>query len=229
MTIRDFKSFFGDPRKSKSDMIAVGGDFSSDRLYYAYQNGIFPWSQNPIRWYCLDPRAIFNIDSLHISRTVRRKIRKQLYTITINQSFTEVMRGCALRIYEPTWITEGFIRGYSEFHKNGYAHSVEAWDEFGNLVGGAYGIAIGKFFAGESMFSFASDAGKIALVHLFTALKKDQFTLFDTQQLNEVTWNLGAYEIPKSTYLNRLEKAVFHPSKWQPQVPLLPEVIEYFS
>ncbi|MEM7180584.1 MAG: leucyl/phenylalanyl-tRNA--protein transferase [Spirochaetota bacterium] len=225
--MRDFRSFFGDPKKAKSDMIAVGGDFSRERLYYAYSNGIFPWSQNPIRWYCLDPRAIFDIDSLHISRTIKRKIKKQIYSITFNESFTEVMKGCALRIYEPTWITEGFVKGYTEFHYAGFAHSVEAWDEFGNLVGGVYGVAIGKFFAGESMFSFSSDAGKIALAYLFTALKNSDFILFDTQQLNEVTWNLGAYEIPKAIYLERLEKAV-HPAKqWKPQVPSLEEVIHY--
>ncbi|MCB1159339.1 MAG: leucyl/phenylalanyl-tRNA--protein transferase [Leptospiraceae bacterium] len=220
--MRDFESFFGNPSMIKSDMVAIGGDFSTERLFYAYSHGIFPWSQNPIRWYCLNPRAIFDIKGLHISRTVKRKIKKGLYTITFNEAFTDVMKGCALRVYEPTWISKGFIEGYTNFHRDGYAHSVEAWDSYGNLVGGAYGVAIGKFFAGESMFSFSSDAGKVALSYLFSALDMSGFTLFDTQQLNEVTWNLGAYEIPKSVYLSRLKDAVKVPTKWQP--PLLEQI-----
>lgn len=211
-----FKKFFGDPLRKMDDLVAIGGDFSVERLVYAYQHGIFPWSQNPIRWYCLNPRAIFNIYGLHISRTLRKKIRKREYFITFNKAFREVMESCAVRDTEATWITEGFIEGYCELHEKGYAHSVEAWNENGELVGGVYGVAIGKFFAGESMFAFASDAGKFALAYLFEELKKDGFELFDTQQLNAVTWSLGAYEIPKTEYLKRLAKAVVLPSLWTP-------------
>jgi len=214
--MEDFHKFFGDPLRKMDDLVAIGGDFSSDRLLYAYMHGIFPWSQNPIRWYCLHPRAIFEIDGLHVSKTVRKKIRQQVYKVTFNQAFLEVMRGCADRVNEITWITEGFIKGYTELHKKGYAHSVEAWNEAGQLVGGAYGVAIGRFFAGESMFSKQSDAGKVALTYLFEALFRDGFTLFDTQQLNEVTWSLGAYEITKELYLDRLYKAVEIPDKWEP-------------
>lgn len=216
----DFHKFFGDPLRKMDDLVAIGGDFSTDRLYYAYTHGIFPWSQNPIRWYCLHPRAIFEIDGLHISKTVRKKIRQNVYRVTFNQAFREVMKGCAHRVNEITWITEGFLNGYTELHKRGYAHSVEAWNQKGELVGGTYGVGIGKFFAGESMFSIESDAGKVALVHLFEALFRDGFTLFDTQQLNEVTWNLGAYEIPKEVYLDRLHKAVEIPDKWEPSTTL---------
>jgi hypothetical protein len=99
------------------DLVAIGGDFSTDRLYYAYTHGIFPWSQNPIRWYCLHPRAIFEIDGLHISKTVRKKIRQNVYRVTFNQAFREVMKGCAHRVNEITWITEGFLNGYTELHK----------------------------------------------------------------------------------------------------------------
>lgn len=214
--MQDFHKFFGDPLRKMDDLVAIGGDFSSDRLLYAYTHGIFPWSQNPIRWYCLHPRAIFEIDGLHVSKTVRKKIRQQVYKVTFNQAFLEVMRGCADRVNEITWITEGFIKGYTDLHKKGYAHSVEAWNEAGQLVGGAYGVAIGRFFAGESMFSKQSDAGKVALTYLFEALFRDGFTLFDTQQLNEVTWSLGAYEITKELYLDRLYKAVEIPDKWEP-------------
>ena len=214
--MQDFHKFFGDPLRKMDDLVAIGGDFSSDRLLYANTHGILPWSQNPIRWYCLHPRAIFEIDGLHVSKTVRKKIRQQVYKVTFNQAFLEVMRGCADRVNEITWITDGFIKGYTDLHKKGYAHSVEAWNEAGQLVGGAYGVAIGRFFAGESMFSKQSDAGKVALTYLFEALFRDGFTLFDTQQLNEVTWSLGAYEITKELYLDRLYKAVEIPDKWEP-------------
>lgn len=220
--MEDFHKFFGDPLRKLDDLVAIGGDFSSDRLLYAYMHGIFPWSQNPIRWYCLHPRAIFEIDGLHVSKTVRKKIRKQIYKITFNQAFTEVMKGCSQRVNEITWITDGFLKGYTELHRKGYAHSVEAWNQKGELVGGVYGVAIGKLFAGESMFSFESDAGKVSLTYLFEALYRDGFTLFDTQQLNEVTWGLGAYEITKESYLDRLYKAVEIPDKWDP-TPISPD------
>lgn len=212
--IRDFKDFFGDPHLQEDDLIAVGGDFSPERLLYAYTHGIFPWSEDPIRWYCLEPRAIFDLNRVHFSRTVQRKIRKGIYTISVNQCFTEVMKSCSHRPTESSWITTGFLEGYARFHELGYAHSFEAWNRNGELVGGVYGVAIGKFFAGESMFSFESDAGKVALFHLFEALKQSGFQLFDTQQLNHVTWNLGAYEIPKEIYMERLKKAVNEPKPW---------------
>ncbi len=214
--MQDFYKFFGDPLRKIDDLIAIGGDFSTERLLYAYTHGIFPWSQSPIRWYCLQPRAIFEIDGLHISRSTKKKIRNRNYTVSLNQNFLEVMKGCSIRKNEMTWITDGFFEGYTELHRKGYAHSVEVRNKSGVLVGGIYGIAIGKFFAGESMFSFESDAGKIALTYLFESLYRDGFVLFDTQQLNETTWNLGAFEISKEQYLDRLYKAVEIPSKWNP-------------
>ncbi len=214
MTQRDFAQFFKDPRDWKEDLIAIGGDFHSDRLLYAYTHGIFPWSENPIRWYSLDPRAIFDLKNVHFSKTVLRKIRKNQFRITFNEAFSAVMEGCAYREKDNTWITSGFKKGYHQLHKQGFAHSVEAWNEKDELVGGVYGVAIGKFFAGESMFAYESDAGKIALHHLFEKLRSSEFSLFDTQQLNHVTWSLGAYEIPKVSYLNRLQLAVEDPVPW---------------
>lgn len=211
---RDFSDFFPNPREWEEDLVAVGGDFSPEMLFYAYTHGIFPWTEDPIHWFCLEPRAIFDLNRVMFSRTVQRKVRQKLYRISFNQSFTEVMKCCAIRPMEGSWITTGFLEGFKKFHDLGYAHSVEAWDKDGKLVGGVYGVAIGKLFAGESMFSFSSDAGKIALYHLFEALKASGFELFDTQQLNHVTWNLGAYEISKYSYLDRLEKAVASPDKW---------------
>ncbi|MCC6275800.1 MAG: leucyl/phenylalanyl-tRNA--protein transferase, partial [Leptospiraceae bacterium] len=178
MSTRDYKAFFGDPLYTDEDLIAIGGDFSIERLFYAYTHGIFPWSENPIQWFCLNPRAVFDLYNVHFSRTVLKKVRQNKFRITFNTAFTRVMENCAVRYREPTWITPGFLKGYTEFHLKGYAHSVEAWDEKGDLVGGVYGVAIGKLFAGESMFSTSSDAGKVALFHLFEALRKDNFTLF---------------------------------------------------
>jgi leucyl/phenylalanyl-tRNA--protein transferase len=214
LTQREFTQFFKDPKVWKDDLIAVGGDFSPDRLLYAYSHGIFPWSENPIRWYSLDPRAIFDLNNLHFSKTVLRKIRKNQFRITYNEAFQAVMLGCSYREKDNTWITPGFIKGYQTLHRLGHAHSVEAWNEKDELVGGVYGVAVGKLFAGESMFAYESDAGKIALYHLFEKLRASGFTLFDTQQLNHVTWSLGAYEIPKLSYLHRLEKAIEDPIPW---------------
>jgi leucyl/phenylalanyl-tRNA--protein transferase len=210
----EFSSFFKDPHIWKKDLVAVGGDFSPERLFYAYTHGIFPWSENPIRWFCLDSRAIFDLNNTHFSKTTLRKIRQKIYKISYNQCFRDVMVACAHRPNEETWITGGFLDGYENFHRAGYAHSVEAWNAKGELVGGVYGVAIGKLFAGESMFSFSSDAGKVALWHLFEALKFSEFQLFDTQQLNHITWELGAYEIPKKLYLERLELATQTKNKW---------------
>lgn len=215
----NYSLFFKDPTNLDDDVVAIGGDFNTDRLFYAYTHGIFPWSESPIRWYSPDPRAVFDINGLHISRTVAKKIKKKLYRITFNKEFLKVMQGCSYRTNELTWITDGFFNGYRALHEKGLAHSVEAWDMEGNLVGGTYGVAIGKFFAGESMFSFQSDAGKVALSYLFAALQKDGFLLFDTQALNETTWNLGAYEIRKKEYLERLKEAVRIPYKWIPSEP----------
>jgi leucyl/phenylalanyl-tRNA---protein transferase len=213
---QNFETFFPNPLLVSDELIAVGGDFSAERLYYAYTHGIFPWSENPIRWYSPDPRAIFSIPDFHISKTIKKKIKKKLFRITFNQAFKEVMLGCSFRFLESTWITKGFITGYTDFFQKGFCHSVEAWNEKGELVGGVYGVAIGKLFAGESMFARESDAGKIALTYLFNALEKDGFSLFDTQALNETTWNLGAFEIPRTDYIKRLKQAVRVPYKWVP-------------
>lgn len=215
-TSENFSDFFRDPWSWDRDLVAIGGDFSPERLFYAYTHGIFPWTEDPIHWFSLDPRAIFDIHNVHFSRTVLRKVRQKRFKITINQAFRRVIESCACRPDDLTWITEGFIEGYTRFHELGYAHSFEAWNKNGELVGGVYGVAIGKFFAGESMFARESDAGKVALYHLFEKLKEDGFILFDTQQINHVTWDLGAYEIPKLLYLEKLKEAVKDPVPWVP-------------
>jgi leucyl/phenylalanyl-tRNA--protein transferase len=187
--------------------VAVGGDLRPATLLRAYRSGIFPWFNegDPILWWSPEPRAVFDLDRFYISRRLIRTIRADKFRLTINQAFGDVMRGCADRA--ETWITTGMIDAYLRLHELGHAHSIEAWigDE---LVGGVYGVAIGGFFAGESMFHRVSDASKVALAYLVEYLRIRGFTLFDTQVVTEVTAGLGAFEIPRALYLARLKIAL---------------------
>lgn len=189
-------------------LVAVGGDLTPGQLLAAYCNGVFPWFNEdlPICWWSPDPRAIFELDGLHISRRLARTLRQKKFRCTINRDFPAVIRGCAERA-EGTWLIADMIEAYERMHRLGFAHSVEAWlgDE---LAGGIYGVALGGFFAGESMFSRARDASKAALVFLAEHLRRQGFQLFDSQFMNEHTRRLGAVEIPRTRYLLRLNKAL---------------------
>jgi leucyl/phenylalanyl-tRNA--protein transferase len=188
--------------------VAVGGDLRPERLLRAYRCGIFPWYNEgePIQWWSPDPRAIFELDGLHVSRRLRRTLRSGRLTMTVNRDFAGVIRGCADRA-EGTWIIPEMMAAYEELHRLGHAHSLEVWCD-GELAGGIYGVALGGFFAGESMFSRCRDASKVALVSLVERLKERGFTLFDIQFLTEHTRRLGAVEVLRSEYLERLEKAL---------------------
>jgi leucyl/phenylalanyl-tRNA--protein transferase len=177
-------------------------------LLEAYCLGIYPWygEEYPILWWSPDPRAIFEIDGLHIARRLRRTIRSGRFGLTINRAFAEVMRGCADR-EEGTWITPDMFMAYRLLHQLGYAHSIEAWHQ-GKLAGGVYGVAIGGFFAGESMFHCVTDASKVALAFLMDHLHQRGYRLFDIQSLTDHTRSLGAIEIPRKEYLTRLRKAL---------------------
>jgi len=190
-------------------IVAVGGDLSPGRLLTAYRRGVFPWydETTPILWWSPDPRAIFEIGGLHISRRLRRTIRSGQFQITIDRDFAGVIRGCADRPGDGNWITPEMLAAYEALHQLGYAHSVEAWRD-GILAGGIYGVAINGFFAGESMFSRVSDASKVALAFLMEHLRSRGFQLFDIQFLNPHTAGLGAIEIPREEYLWRLELAL---------------------
>jgi leucyl/phenylalanyl-tRNA--protein transferase len=189
-------------------LVAVGGDLEPQSLLGAYRRGIFPWYNegDPLLWWSPDPRTIFPLDQFHVSRRLARVVRQQKYRITINQAFPEVMRACALRL-EGTWITDDMFHAYCELHRLGHAHSVEAWLEK-DLVGGVYGVAVGGFFAAESMFHFESNAGMVALVKLVQRLQARGFILLDTQMPTEHTRGLGAVDIPREEYLRRLKKAL---------------------
>jgi leucyl/phenylalanyl-tRNA--protein transferase len=193
-------------------LVAIGGDLHPARLLQAYRNGIFPWySENePVCWWSPDPRAIFELDRFHVSRRLARTIRSGQFELTVNRDFPGVIRGCAEGRADGTWITPEMIEAYEKLHQLGYAHSVEMFSD-GRLAGGVYGVAIGGFFAGESMFSRRSDASKVALAHLVWRLRSRGFKLLDTQFLTPHTIRMGALEIPRRQYLARLRDAIRQP------------------
>jgi len=192
----------------ENGLVAVGGDLTPRSLLQAYRRGIFPWFSegDPIFWWSPDPRAIFELDGLHVSRRLQRTIRGCKFTLTANRDFGGVIRGCANRV-EGTWITAEMIEAYERLHQLGHAHSVEVWHG-GTLAGGIYGVAIGGFFAGESMFTRVRDASKVALVWLVERLRQRGFQLFDTQFVTEHTTGMGAKQIPREEYLQRLKRAI---------------------
>jgi leucyl/phenylalanyl-tRNA--protein transferase len=189
-------------------LVAVGGDLHPQRLLYGYRHGIFPWFDegDPILWWSPDPRAIFELDGLHVSRRLQRTLRSDRFAVTVNRDFAGVIRGCADRA-EGTWITSDVIAAYEVLHHRGDAHSVEVWHA-GQLAGGVYGVAVGALFAGESMFTRVRDASKVALAHLITRLRERGFQLFDIQFRTAHTEWMGAVEIPRADYLARLAKAL---------------------
>ncbi len=205
---------FPDPRAARDDgLVAVGGDLSTDLVLRAYRKGIFPWSAKPVTWWSPDPRGIIPLDSFHIPSRLARRLRRGEFRITLNTAFPTVMRGCATPApgREETWICSAFLRTYEKLHRLGVAHSAEAWQN-DRLVGGVYGVALGGLFAGESMFHTVPNAGSAALVTLLIALRDAGFTLFDTQMVTNHTARFGAVEIPRDTYLTRLEHALRVPA-----------------
>jgi leucyl/phenylalanyl-tRNA---protein transferase len=197
-------------------LLAVGGDLSQERLLKAYSMGIFPWysEDSPILWWSPDPRLVIFPDELRVSRSLKQCMRKGLFTVTMNKAFVQVMQACAEVIRKGqsgTWITGEMIRAYSGLHAAGYAHSVEIWHEK-NLVGGLYGIVLGKVFFGESMFARMSDASKVAFVTFVEHLKQQGFRLIDCQVQTEHLVSLGARNIPRSTFLKILKKSLSQPT-----------------
>jgi len=199
---------FHPERADETGLVAVGGDLEPMTLVLAYRSGVFPWfgPDDPILWWSPDPRAIIELDGLHISRRLARTIRSGRFHVTVNQSFPAVLRGCADR-EGGTWLTREMILAYQRLHRLGIAHSVETWHQ-GKLAGGIYGVAVGGLFAGESMFARVSDASKVALFFLFDRLRQRGYQLFDTQVLTGHTGRMGGIEIPRRDYLVRLRAAL---------------------
>jgi leucyl/phenylalanyl-tRNA--protein transferase len=204
---------FPHPNAADEDgFLAVGGDLKPGTLLLAYANGIFPWTTHPITWWSPDPRAIIPIGGLHVSRSMRKVIRTALFSLTFDRAFRPVMEGCAASRpgRKETWISPGFIKAYTRLHDLGFAHSVEVWH--GELLaGGLYGVSIGGFFAGESMFSEEENASKLALVAMEEKLRLSGFSLFDVQFMTPHLRSMGAVEMPRTEYLGRLRQAVALP------------------
>ena len=186
-------------------------ELTPNLLLNAYCQGIFPMAQDDgvLNWYDPDPRAVLPLDAFHMSRSLKKRMRRQDYDITLNSAFREVMVQCAApaRGRESTWISDELIEVYTQIHEIGYAHSVETWIH-GELVGGLYGVAIGGFFAGESMFSRARDASKIALAGLVSHLRTRGYVLLDIQFMTDHLRRFGAREIPRGQYQLQLARAL---------------------
>ncbi|MBI5141752.1 MAG: leucyl/phenylalanyl-tRNA--protein transferase [Nitrospirae bacterium] len=193
-------------------IVAVGGDLSSARLLLAYRSGIFPWysAGQPIIWWSPDPRGIIPLEGFRVNRSLKKALRRAEFEIRINTAFDSVITGCASAHESargPGWLTDEMMPAYMRLHRLGHAHSVEAWKD-GQLVGGLYGVAVGGLFAGESMFHLQPNASKAALVALVERLKERGYALLDCQMVTPATGPLGAVEIPRAEYLDRLSEAL---------------------
>jgi len=192
--------------------LAVGGDLSRERLLLAYRMGIFPWYSRyePILWWSPDPRLVLYPGELRTSKSLQKTIKKGLFRVTMDQAFEAVINACAqsrTSADEGTWIVEEMIDAYCNLHESGFAHSVEAWRE-DKLVGGLYGVSLGRCFFGESMFTHISNASKVAFVTLVKHLQALNFNLIDCQVTTPHLLKFGAHEIPRARYLNELDKSL---------------------
>ncbi len=203
-------------------LLAVGGDLSIVRLLGAYRKGIFPWYSpgQPILWWSPDPRTVLFPERVVVSRSLAKSIRNRGYTVSIDRDFPAVIEACSAPRQEEdgTWITDEMAAAYTHLHQAGYAHSVEIWRD-GRLVGGLYGVALGRIFFGESMFSRERDASKVALVYLSELLHGWGFSLIDCQVYTGHLVRLGAEEIPRSRFTEILDRSVSEPpadAAWHP-------------
>ena len=204
---------FPDGRNASNDpdgLLAIGGKLTPEWLLTAYRQGIFPWFNDDkaeALWWCPAQRAVINPGEMRVPRSLRKTIRNHNFEIKADQRFKEVIRLCAItrRAENGTWITEQMIRAFCLLHELGFAHSIEVYEEE-KLVGGLYGLAIGKIFAGESMFHLKRDASKLAFYYLNEYLITQNYTLIDCQIMNPHLSSLGAYEMSRDEFLDRIEK-----------------------
>ena len=191
-------------------ILAVGGDLSTERLLLSYKSGIFPWFEEgePIFWWSPNPRMVLFLDELVVSKSMRNILNKNIFKVTFNQNFKEVISNCQKIKRENqngTWITSDMIEAYCKLNELGIAKSVEVWQN-DELVGGLYGIDLGHIFCGESMFSKVSNASKVGFIALANQLKKDNYNLLDCQVYNEHLESLGCREIPREEFIELLKK-----------------------
>jgi len=211
---------------ARSDgLLCIGGDLSPKRLVLAYENGIFPWfsKEEPILWWSPDPRLVLFPKNIKISKSLNKKIKKNIYHVTLDTAFEQTIHSCATPRKngpEGTWLVDEMIDSYIKLHKMGYAHSIETWRE-DTLVGGLYGVCLGNSFFGESMFSFESDASKIALVALANHLNEQDFDLIDCQVTTDHLVSMGACEISRNVFLDIILESVkkkHSTSAWDPNI-----------
>jgi leucyl/phenylalanyl-tRNA--protein transferase len=193
-------------------LLAVGGDLTPQRLLAAYRRGIFPWYEEPqpLLWWTPDPRSVLFPEELHISRSLRKTLRRDRFRLAVDGQFSRVMTQCAQPRLDGqgTWISDRMIAAYSALQSRGFAHSIEVLDEDGELVGGLYGVALGRVFFGESMFSRAQDASKVALVALVSILRRGRFQMIDCQVESDHMNSLGARTIKRLDFERRLAQTV---------------------
>jgi leucyl/phenylalanyl-tRNA--protein transferase len=211
--------------REPNGLLAMGGDLSVERLLDAYRHGIFPWFNpgEPILWWSPDPRMVLVPDEIRVTRSLARRIRNGGFEVRVDTAFADVMRACAgpRDGTDGTWISPAMVTAYTRLHQAGYAHSVETWHD-GELVGGLYGVAIGRMFYGESMFSRMADASKVALVRLARQLQRWEFGLIDCQMETPHLASLGARTLPRAEFTTRLAELVnlpHHPGPWHFDAP----------
>lgn len=215
--LNDEDCFFPPAHKANHHgLLAFGGDLSPERLIIAYANGIFPWytEEEPLLWWSLDPRFVIRPGEMKVSKSLRHTLKSGRFECRIDTNFRAVMENCATMPrhgQNGTWILDEMIEAYCNLHRMGLAHSFETYQD-GELVGGLYGVSLGKVFCGESMFHKVSDASKVAFHTLHLFLQERAFRLIDCQQETRHLKSLGAYAIPRSNYLKELSELVKQPT-----------------
>ena len=197
--------------KNPNGLLAAGGELSVERLLEAYRRGVFPWYSGgePVLWWSPDPRMVLYCDELKVPRSLAKSVRNKGYEVRVDTAFGAVLEGCSDR--PQTWLGKDMKKAYLRLHRAGYAHSFETW-RGEELVGGLYGMAIGRMFYGESMFSRATDASKVALVGLVGELRARKVPLIDCQMHTPLLASLGARDIPRRTFLRELTALVNYPA-----------------
>lgn len=217
LEIEDYYEF-PDPMDLPEDegVVGVGGNLSPGMLFSAYYQGLFPWyDEKPVIWWSLNPRLILKPENIKVTQSMRKLFKKGVYRVTVDRAFSMVISGCrdiVRRHEDGTWISDDIIEGYTALHREGFAHSVEVWNRDGTLAGGLYGVSIGSYFAGESMFAKESNASKYGFITLALFLKEKGFKFIDCQQETEHLKSLGAHTVERPEFYTLLNSSLKEPS-----------------